>query len=114
MPALHRLGFSDVADYLRQRHIAQHTSVNAIAAEAGLNHRAVESALRRHGLDRTPHAAKRRAARERAARVAAGLGFASIGEYVSARRTAGWTWWAMAAESGQPQSWLRRHRARPG
>ncbi len=114
MPALHRLAFSDVADYLRQRHTVQHTSVNAIAAESGLNRRAVESALRRQGLDRTPHAAKRHAAGERAARVAAGLGFASIGEYVSARRTAGWTWRAMAAESGQPQSWLRRHRADPG
>jgi hypothetical protein len=113
MPAVRRLGFSDVRGYLRERHLEQHRSVNSIAAEAGLNHRAVESALRRHGLDRTPHAATRHAARERAALVAARLGFASIGGYVRARRAAGWTWRAMAAESGQPQSWLRRNGAGP-
>ena len=44
----------------------------------------------------------------RAAAVAAQLGFDSLGEYLSQRRAAGWTWRAMAAESGQPESWLRR------
>ena len=39
----------------------------------------------------------------------AGLGFADVASYVSARRQAGWTWLAMAAEAGQPQTWLRRH-----
>src|SRR5215472_12950858 len=31
-PALRRLGFPDVADYLRERHIVRHRTVNAIAA----------------------------------------------------------------------------------
>jgi hypothetical protein len=110
-PALGRLGFPDVASYLRDRHAVGHWSVNAIAAEVGVSYHAVESALRRHGLTRVAHAAKRHAAAERAARVAADLGCASVAEYVARRRAAGWTWGAMAAESGQPQSWLRRHAA---
>jgi lambda repressor-like predicted transcriptional regulator len=108
-PALARLGFGEVASYLRDRHAVRHWSVNAIAAEVGVSYHAVESALSRHGLDRVAHAAKRHAAAQRAARVAADLGFASVAEYVARRRAAGWTWGAMAEESGQPQSWLRRH-----
>jgi len=107
-PALRRLGFPDVADYLRERHIVQHRTVNAIAAEVGLSHHAVASALRRHRLARTAHAAKRHAAGERATEVAGGLGFAGIADYLGRRRAAGWTWQAIAAESGQPASWLRR------
>jgi AraC-like DNA-binding protein len=107
--ALDGLGFPDVASYLHERHIARHWTVNAIAAEVGLANHAVESALRRHGLARTAHAAKRHAAGQRAAQVAAGLGFDSIPGYVRDRRAAGWTWRAISAESGQPQSWLRRH-----
>jgi AraC-like DNA-binding protein len=112
-PALRRLGFPDVPSYLHQRHVVQHHTVNAIAAEAGLSHHAVVSALRRHGLTPTAYAAKRHAARERAAQVAAGLGFDSIADYIHDRRAAGWTWQAMSAESGQPQSWLRRHQKDP-
>jgi len=108
LPVLRRLGFPDVPSYLHERHIVQHRTVNAIAAELGLSHHAVESSLRRHGLARTAHAAKRHAADERAAQVAAGLGFGSIADYLAHRRAAGWTWQAMSAESGQPQSWLRR------
>jgi hypothetical protein len=109
LPAVGRLGFTDVASYLRERHVVQHRTVNAIAAEVGLAHHAVESALRRRGLARTAHAAKRYAARERAAQVAARFGFDSITGYVRHRRAAGWTWQAISAESGQPQTWLRRH-----
>jgi len=58
------------------------------------------------------HAAKRHAADQRAAAVAASLGFASVGDYVSQRRAAGLTWRAIAAESGQPQTWLRRQAAK--
>jgi AraC-like DNA-binding protein len=74
-PAVHRLGFADVAGYLRDRHVGQHLTVSAIAAEVGLSRHVVTSALRRHGLDMTAHAAKRHAASQRAAEVAAGLGF---------------------------------------
>jgi lambda repressor-like predicted transcriptional regulator len=110
-PVADRLGFADVASYLRDRHAVQHWSVNAIAAEAGVSYHAAESALRRHGLARVAHAARRHAAAERAARVAADLGFANVAEYVARRRAAGMTWAAMAAEAGQPESWLRRHAA---
>jgi AraC-like DNA-binding protein len=107
-PALTRLGFPDVASYLRERHLVQHWTVNAIAAEAGLTHHTVEAALRRHGLAWTAHAAKRHQAHQRAAQVAARLGFDSMAGYIASRRAAGWTWHAMAAECAQPPSWLRR------
>ena len=107
-PALTRLGFPDVASYLRERHLVQHWTVNAIAAKAGLTHHTVEAALRRHGLARTAHAAKRHQAHQRAAQVAARLGFDSMAGYIASRRAAGWTWHAMAAECAQPPSWLRR------
>jgi hypothetical protein len=107
-PALARLGFPDVPSYLHERHIVQHWTVNAIAAEAGLTHHAVENGLRRHGLARIAHAAKRHAASQRAAQVATYLGFADMAGYVADRRAAGRTWQAMAQECGQPPSWLRR------
>ncbi len=108
LPALNRLGYTDVASYLTERHLVQHRTVNAIAAEVGMSHQAVGLALRRHGLAPTAHAAKRHAASERATRVAARHGFGSIAAYIADRRAAGWTWRAMAEESGQPPSWLRR------
>jgi hypothetical protein len=113
-PALIRLGFPDVPGYLRERHIVQHWTVSAIAAEAGLSHHAVAAALCRHRLDRTPHAAKRHASAQRAVGVAAGLGFTSMADYLARRRAAGWTWSAIAAESGQPPSWVRRQAAACG
>jgi hypothetical protein len=69
--------------------------------------------MRRHGLAPVAHAAKRHAAQQRADVVAAGLGFDSIAGYLTARRSAGWTWSAIAAESGQPETWLRRRGPRP-
>ncbi len=114
LPVLRGLGFGDVAAYLAERHAGQHRTVTAIAAETGFSRHAVESALRRHGLDRVGHAAKRHAARQRAARVAADLGYPGIAGYIGARRSQGWTWNAIAAESGQPQTWLRRHATDPG
>jgi len=108
LPVLDRLGYADVAGYLAERHLVQHRTVNAIAAEVGMSHHAVVLALRRHGLAPAAHAAKRHAASERAARVAARHGFGSITAYITDRRAAGWTWRAIAGESGQPPSWLRR------
>jgi lambda repressor-like predicted transcriptional regulator len=113
LPALTEAGFADVAHYLRQRHLAQHQTVNAIAAEIGISNHAVTAALRRHGLAQVRHAAKRHAANRRADQVAAAVGHANIADYVAQRRGQGWTWKAISAESGQPQSWLRRHAARP-
>ena len=86
----------------------QHRTVHAIAVEMGMSNHAVETALRRHGLTRVAHAGKRHSASQRAALVAASMGFDCMADYVARRRADGWTWQAMAAESGQPQSWLRR------
>jgi len=112
IPALAEFGYREVATYLRDRHLTGHQTVNMIAAEIGLSHHAVDAALRRHGLARMPHAAKRYEASRRAAEVAALFGYPTIASYVSDRRTRGWTWNAIAAESGQPQTWLRRHATR--
>ncbi len=109
LPVIRGLGFADVPSYLTQRHLNQHQTINAIAAEIGVSNHAVKSALRRHGLPSTGHAAKRHAARERAADVAAKLGYATVADYISQRRADGWTWTAISAESGQPPTWLRRH-----
>ena len=103
LPALNRLGYADVASYLTERHLVQYRTVNAIAAEVGMSHHAVGAALRRHGLAPTAHAAKRHAASERAARVAARHGFGSIAGYITDRRAGGWTWRAMSEESGSPR-----------
>ncbi len=106
--AVRRLGFDDVASYLRERHQVGHQTVNAIATETGFSTHRVESALRRHGLEIVAHAAKRHAAQQRAADVAAALGYATMAGCIRRRRADGWTWKAIAAESGQPQTWLRR------
>jgi AraC-like DNA-binding protein len=113
-PALSRLGFTDMTDYLRERHIVQHRTVSSIAREVGFSHHAVRAALRRHQLEITAHSAKRHSARQRADEIAAEQGFASISSYISHRRTAGWTWKAISADCGQPQTWLRRRAAEPG
>ena len=109
---LQTIGFPDVASYLRQRHLVEHISVNAIAAEVGLSFHTVKSALARHGLAVTVHAAKRYAAERRASEVAADLGVDSIAEFLDRSRAQGWTWQQMAAASGQPETWLRRHAAK--
>ena len=108
LPVLREHGFARLDEYLRERHVGQHRTVNQIAAEAGVSFHAVRSALRRHGLAAQPHAERRHEARERESAVAAAAGFASVAGYVAGRREAGWTWAAIAAECGQPQSWLRR------
>jgi hypothetical protein len=112
--AVTALGFADVPSYLRDRHLIRHQTVSAIGAELGMSNHAVTAALARHGLARTVHAGKRNAFQERAAQLAAALGVDSVPSYVAERRAAGWTWQAIAAECGQPSSWLRRQSARPG
>jgi hypothetical protein len=114
LQAVTALGFADVPSYLRDRHLVRHQTVSAIGAEIGMSNHAVTAALTRHGLGRTAHAGKRKAARERVAQVAAALGVDSVPRYVAERRAAGWTWQAIAAECNQPPSWLRRQAALPG
>jgi hypothetical protein len=103
-----------VPSYLRDRHLVRHQTVNAISGELGMSNHAVTAALARHGLARTAHMGKRNAVQERAAEVAVALGVDSVPRYVAERRAAGWTWPAIAAECGQPSSWLRRQAAPPG
>jgi hypothetical protein len=111
--AVTALGFPDVPSYLRDRHLVRHQTVRAMSGEIGMSNHAVAAALTRHGLARTAHAGRRKAARERAVQVAAALGVDSVPSYVADRRAAGWTWQAIAAECGQPPSWLRRQAALP-
>jgi ROS/MUCR transcriptional regulator protein len=113
LQAVTALGFADVSSYLRDRHVVRHQTVSAIAGEIGMSNHAVAAALTRHGLARTAHAGKRNAARERAAQVADALGVDSVPRHVTERREAGWTWQAIAAECGQPPSWLRRQAVLP-
>jgi AraC-like DNA-binding protein len=113
LPALRLLHYDDVAVYLRDRHVEQHLTVNAMAAETGFSHHAVRSALRRHGLTPVAHAAKRHATRQRAADVAASMDYPTVAGYISDRRSDGWSWKAISSESGQPETWLRRHAAGP-
>jgi hypothetical protein len=108
LPVIGPMGFAEVAAYLRDRHGARRRTVNQIAAEVGMNHHTVVAALDRHGVTKVAHAAKRYAANRRAAQVASALGHETVADYVAQRRSDGWTWAAMAAEAGQPQTWLRR------
>jgi hypothetical protein len=112
LPSLQAMGFADVASYLRQRHLVEHMSVNAIAGEVGLSFHTVKSALSRHGLAVTAHAPKRYSAQRRASEVAAHLGVDSIPDFIDSRRASGWTWQQLAAASGQPEAWLRRQAAK--
>ncbi|RSM75971.1 hypothetical protein DMH04_37335 [Kibdelosporangium aridum] len=114
LPVLAELGFSDVADYLTDRHIVRHETVWAIAAETGFSRKTVESALARHGLARRPHVRKRNALRQRADAIADRFGFADIAAYLAHRRAAGWSWQAIAAEADQPQTWIRRRAREAG
>jgi lambda repressor-like predicted transcriptional regulator len=113
LQAVTALGFADVPSYLHDRHLVRHQTVSAIGGEIGMSNHTVAAALTRHGLARTAHAGKRKAARERLAQVAAVLGVDSVPRYVAERRVAGWTWRAIAAECGQPASWVRRQAALP-
>jgi ROS/MUCR transcriptional regulator protein len=107
--AIRGLGFDDVQAYLRDRHLTRHRSVNAIAGELGTSHHAVAAVMRMHGIEPVAHAAKRHAAGQRAVEVARQLGFPTVTAYVTQRRASGLTWRSISEESGQPQSWLRRH-----
>jgi ROS/MUCR transcriptional regulator protein len=111
LPVIRRLGFDDVVSYLRQRHLVEHASVNAIAREAGVSFHAARSALQRHAVTVSAHVTKRRVADLRRQEVATALGAPSIADYVRGRRNLGWTWREIATESGQPETWLRRQTA---
>jgi hypothetical protein len=108
LPVIRGFGFEDVASYLRRRHLGEHASVNAIACEVGLSFHAVKSALQRHKVTISPHAATRHMAGRREQQVASDLGVESIPDYIRRCRTLGWTWRQIAIDSGQPETWLRR------
>lgn len=102
-------GFADVGAYLRRRHVEERRSVAAIAAEAGVSRETVNGALRRHGIEPVPHATKRHQAARRDETVARSLGFDSLAAYVAQRRARNIPWKRLAAESGVPETTLRRH-----
>ncbi|MDT7613308.1 MAG: hypothetical protein QOF00_755 [Pseudonocardiales bacterium] len=108
LPAVRALGFPDVAGYLADRHLDRRHTVATIAAEIGMTHGAVETALARHGLDKVPHAASRARCHDRATAVADRFGFADLDGYLADRRAGGLSWRAIADECGRPPSWVRR------
>lgn len=108
LPIVLALGFADVAAYLTDRHIGRNHTIRAIAGETGLSRPAIESALRRHRIARQPHATSRASREERGAAIARRFGFSRLEEYFDDRRAAGMSWRAIAAECGQPQTWVRR------
>ncbi|MEV4132792.1 hypothetical protein AB0J72_11590 [Dactylosporangium sp. NPDC049742] len=111
LPAARAAGHADVGAYLRHRHLRQHRTVAAIAAEAGVTRWSVLAAMERHGVAAVPHATKRHRAASRSSSAAAPLGFTSVAAYAAHRRAEGATWRALAAESGLPESTLQRHAA---
>jgi hypothetical protein len=108
LPKIRELGFADVPSYLRDRHLTRHHSVRAIATEIGVSRSTVDSAMDRHGLARTPHATTRHQCADRAAAIAERFDFPDIHAYLADRRANGLTWRQIAAECGQPPSWVRR------
>lgn len=108
LEVLPALGFDKVADYLTDRHVIRRHTTSAIAREVGVAPSAVVTAMRRHDIQRTRHAATRGAITDRAGAVASRFGFPDLDAYLADRRAAGTTWRAIAAECGQPATWLRR------
>ena len=108
LAALPALGFDDIATYLTDRHLTRRHTTNAIAREVGVTSGAVATAMRRHGVTRTEHAATRGRITDRADAVAARFGFPDLDAYLADRRSAGVSWRAIAAECDQPATWLRR------
>ena len=101
-------GFTDVAAFLRHRHLDQHHTVQAIAIEVGMSRPAVEAAMLRHRVPVRAHATVRRRTTERARAVAESFGFAELQDYLDDRRAAGLSWRHISDECGEPASWLRR------
>lgn len=108
LPVVQPLGFSDVGAYLVDRHVSRRFTVASIAAEIGMTHSAVQTALARHGVARVPHAAARARCTDRARAVAERFGHEDLHAYLADRRAAGLSWRAIADECGEPATWLRR------
>lgn len=106
--AVDTLGFADVTSYLSDRHIARRMTPVAIGREIGMTPGTVKVALRRHGISYTRHAAADAGRADRSDAVAARFGFPDLAAYLADRRAAGLSWRAIAAESGQPATWVRR------
>ncbi|HEX4356057.1 MAG TPA: hypothetical protein VH141_00940 [Pseudonocardia sp.] len=113
LPAVRELGFEDVPSYLVERHVVDRWTVHAIAKEVGLSPGTVQAALDRHGVAWVPHAATRSECVRRASAVADRFGYPDIGDYLIARRAAGLSWRSIAAECGEPATWLRRRAGLP-
>jgi lambda repressor-like predicted transcriptional regulator len=108
LPVVESLGFADVACYLTDRQATRNHTLTAIAAETGFSRTAVESALRRHQVTRNPHATTRAKREGRTQLIIARFGFTCLDAYFADRRAGGMSWRAIAAECGQPQTWVRR------
>jgi transcriptional regulator with XRE-family HTH domain len=104
-----KLGYRDIADYLRARSVSQRRTVSAIAAELGVARETVIKLLERHQI---PRAAQHDPQDER--RTVAKHGFDSFADYLRDRAKAGTTVAEMAGELGHSDTWLRARARRDG
>jgi hypothetical protein len=110
------LGFASLQDYLADRAVTRRWSSISIAGELGVQPATVRDRLDQHGLPRLratirPRRAIQRQtecwAAKRQARLA-GLGFASVEEYLRVRRVGqGWSLRRMLAELRVGSAWLK-------
>jgi hypothetical protein len=110
------LGFASLQDYLADRAVTRRWPTTSIASELGVQPATVRDRLDQHGLPRQrasvrPHRAIQRQtecwAAKRQARLA-GLGFASVEEYLRVRRVEqGWSLRRMLAELQVGPAWLK-------
>lgn len=106
---IRQVGFDDVGSFLRLRHLQEHRSVRSIAEEVGMSRHAIQAAMTRHGVTRTPHTTLRRRNRELADAAAAAVGTDDLARWLADRRSAGLSWRRIADECGRPPTWLRRY-----
>ena len=108
LDAVRELGFPDVAGYLHDRHVERRWTVRAIAREMRMSNATVTAALASHDIHVVAHATTRGRYQDRAAAIAETFGFADLGGYLADRRAAGVSGRGIAAECGQPETWVRR------
>jgi hypothetical protein len=117
------LGFASLQDYLTNRATTRRWPSTRIASELGVHPDTVRDRLDQHGLPRRRTAIRpRRAIQRQAACWAAkrqarlaGLGFASVEEYLRVRRVGqGWSLRRMLAELHVAPTWLNGQMHRLG
>ena len=114
-----KLGFAGLEELLRDRYVRDGASLTAVAVELGASTATVRKDLAHFGIPTRDVAeamlagprAHAQQHRERRSRRLGELGFATLPEYIAARKAEGATYTAMAAELGIHERTLGRLRA---